>query len=326
MKKNIFTFLILFSTSLFSQEALWEKNKVNLYIENDLPSGTDDGYSSGVNFSLLYQIHDENYFLYSLLGNNNEATDSYISFGLTNQIFTPTNIEESNLILNDRPYASWSYFETSIHKASKDELRSLSLQVGMVGPSSCGEQFQLTLHRMMSFDKIKGWDNQLENELGINLKYVQKWRYELDTYKGLESVIIPFASAELGNIAINAQGGFTSRIGWNLSKDFGISSLELGADPSILTYSQKRNSNIWGFSFNFTAAGSAIARDIFLDGNTFSVSHSVEKENFVGHFGYGFSARYKDISLDFMETVSTKQFELEKNSHKVSSLVISYIF
>lgn len=330
MKYFISLFFIFITTQTFAEEYIneedWVLNKFSLYIENDLFSGTDDGYSAGESISLLYYIPNDSYRFFTLLGNNNINTDLYISFSFDNQIFTPTDILNYNLIPNDRPYASWTYFQYTLHKASEDQLRSLSLKLGLIGPSSGGDFFQKNYHRLMGFNEVNGWNNQLKDEVGLNLKYVQKWRFELKNSKNVESTIIPFTSAEFGNIAINAKAGITSRFGWNTSKDFGISSIDLGADPSILAYSQKRSSKSWGFSFNFTLATSAIIRDIFLDGNSYQNSHSVEKEFLVGHLGYGFTLRYKDFTLDFMETASSKQFGLEKHSHRVGSLVLSYIF
>ncbi|MDQ7045462.1 MAG: lipid A deacylase LpxR family protein [Sulfurimonas sp.] len=321
--------MILLNLSLFAQDnSQWILNKASLYVDNDLYYSQDNSYSAGERISLSFYIPQENYTLYQLLGNNDIQTDSYIDFSLTSQIYTPTDISKYDLIQEDRPYVGWSYIETIISKVSKDELRSLSLKLGIIGKASGAEWLQTHLHSLGNFDNVNGWDNQLENELGINLAHTQKWRYELQSYKGFQSTIIPFVSAELGNIAINATGGFTSRFGWNIPKDFGVSTINMGAQTSTSIYGYNKdylNKN-WCFSFNFSAAGSAVAKDIFTDGNTFNSSHSVEKENFVGYYAFGASLRYKNYILDFMETHNTKQFKLEKKSHTVGTIVLTYIF
>ncbi|MDF1875297.1 lipid A deacylase LpxR family protein [Sulfurimonas sp. SAG-AH-194-I05] len=326
--KYLLTLLITLMVSVQLQAANkeWIFERLNIYAENDVFYATDKSYSAGQSFDLLYEIPNEDYALYSLLGNNDVATNSYITFALANQIFTPTDVATTSLILDDRPYAGWTYFETGIHKASKDELRSLTLKIGTVGPASQSESIQRTYHKIMNFDKINGWDNQINNELGINLKYTQKWRYKSKTTSDLESAVIPFVSAEVGNIAINATAGIKARLGWNIEEDFGVSSMNIGADPGILAYGQKEYSKKrpWGFSFNLMGAGSAVAHDIFLDGNNFSDSHSVEKENFVAYYGFGFSVRYQKFLLDFSQIHNSKQFKLEKESHTITSLVASY--
>ncbi len=331
MKYFTILLIIFYSNNLFANEEIkndWIFDRLNIYIENDKYFGTDDGYSTGSQVTALYHISKEDYSIFDILGYKGEKTYSYFTFSIANQIFTPTDFKESELIPDDRPYAGWTYLQASIHKATENELRSLTLQVGLVGPKSASEQIQNEFHRFICAETSKGWDNQLNDELGINLKYTQKWRYFSQISNDFESSVIPFASAELGNIAISATGGLMARIGWNIPKDYGVSSIDLGADPGIPVYGEYKNMKRkpWSLSFNFTAAASAIARDIFLDGNTFTSSHSVDKKYLVAHYGFGMTLRYNNIVVDAMAIETTKQFELQKKSHGVGSFVVSYLF
>ena len=80
------------------------------------------------------------------------------------------------------------------------------------------------------------------------------------------------------------------------------------------------------FSFNLLAAGSVIERDIFLDGNKFKNSHSVEKEDFVYYYGFGLTARYKNFVFDFIEIYNSKRFKKETQGHGVGTMVFSWLF
>ena len=328
--KNLLKILFIFilSNSLYAQEKDWILDRININTENDLFTGTDDSYSSGESFNFLFFIPEEDYAIYNLLGYNDVETYSYFTFALTNQIYTPTDLLQTSLIPTDRPYAGYSYIETAIHKASKTQLRTLSLQVGIVGPSSYSEDMQNLIHNVIGSVNVNGWVNQLNDELGVNLKYTQKWRFQSQYNKYFESSIVPFASAELGNVAINAEAGVTTRIGWNIPKDFGVSSIDIGADPGIPVKGEFKNMKKypWSFSFNFTGAGSAVARDIFLDGNTFSDSHSVNKKPIIGYLGYGFTARYKNLVVDYMQIHNSKQFDGEKDNHSIGALLVSWLF
>ena len=333
MKNLLLTLLFLYCSSLFAQEYIKEKNnwifdRLNLYIENDKYFGTDDGYSTGERITALYHISREDYSIYDLLGYANEKTYSYFTFSLTNQIFTPTNTLTSTLIPNDRPYAGWTFLESTIHKTTKDTLRSLSLKVGIIGPGSGSQQIQNEFHRLIDTNTVSGWENQLDNEIGINLKYIQKWRYFNKLSKNIESSVVPFISAELGNVAINATSGMMARIGFNIPKDYGVSSVDIGSDPGIPVYGEYKNMRLkpWSFSFNLIAAGSFIGRDIFLDGNTFSSSHSVNIKHLVAYYGVGLTLRYKNFVVDLMEIETTKQFDLQKETHGVGTVIISYLF
>jgi len=82
----------------------------------------------------------------------------------------------------------------------------------------------------------------------------------------------------------------------------------------------------WSVSLNLSGTGSAVARDMSLDGNTFKTSHSVEKKNFIGYFGYGFSLRYKSFILEYIKNVNSKKFVSEDQPHGVGTVVASWLF
>jgi hypothetical protein len=313
---------------LYSQEEKWVLDRANFYIENDVYFGTDDGYSTGEMFTFLYFVPNADNFVHELLGYNAKQSYSYITFSLANQIYTPTNTLSTQLQVNDRPYAGWTYFETAFHKTTMTQLRSLSLKVGMIGPASLSEEIQSNFHKTFGFDPVNGWNNQLHNELGVNLKYTQKWKYHGKSYGDYEGSFIPFTSAELGNIAINASAGFSARIGINIPKDYGLSSINIGNDPGIPVYGQYKymKTSPWSFSINFTARATAVGRDIFLDGNTFKNSHSIEKKDLVAYYGVGITLRYKNLVLDVMEIESTKQFKGQQKSHGIVSAIVSWLY
>ncbi len=326
-----FVLLFLFVSSLLSSSEnndSWILDRFNFYFEDDIYTQTDDGYSAGERLSFLYYIPQEDYLLYDLLFLDFGETYSYFTFSLTNQIFTPTDTKTSQLIIDDRPYAGWTYAELGMHKSSDTHLRSLSLQVGAIGKLSLSEQIQNSFHEIIGNNDTKGWSNQLNNELGINLKYTHKWIFISEFSNTFESSFVPFIEGELGNVAINASAGLGARLGWNIPKDFGVSSIDIGGDPGIPLYGAYKDMKKlpWSFSFNFNIAASEVAHDIFLDGNTFSKSHSVEKENFIYYYGFGFTARYKNFVFDFIEINNSKRFKIEKHGHGVGTMVFSWLF
>ena len=122
---------ILLTTQSFANETQEEKNwifdRANFYIENDVYFGTDDGYSTGEMFTFLYFVPEPNNCVHDVLGYNTKVSYSYLSFSIANQIYTPTDTLTNAFQPNDRPYAGWTYIETTFHKTTKTQLRSLSL-------------------------------------------------------------------------------------------------------------------------------------------------------------------------------------------------------
>ena len=74
------------------------------------------------------------------------------------------------------------------------------------------------------------------------------------------------------------------------------------------------------------AEGRAIARDIFLDGNTFSNSHSVDKRYFVGDLSAGAALSYDDYRLAYTLNYRTKEFKTQNKDSIFGSLTLTKRF
>ncbi len=132
--------IILMSTFVFAEDSIkedgWEIYHAKLFFENDCFSQTDSQYSSGEKFNFLYHVNKPTSPLYDLLLSNDLKTNVFTSISIANQIYTPADLTRSDLIVDDRPYAGWTYLEAGMHKSTKESLSSLQLKIGIVGPSS----------------------------------------------------------------------------------------------------------------------------------------------------------------------------------------------
>ena len=313
---------------LHAESADWQFERLNYYFENDLFSSTDSEYTDGSRLSvLLYRPDGAEEWLRIPFVDGYYRTH-FISFSLTQEMYTPSDLTQSELIIDDRPYVGWLYVEMGLHQSSEYHLDSLSLQVGMVGPASGMERLQQFVHEIVGSDVAQGWDNQLNNELGVQLNYQHKWRYVPEPIWGVESSVVPYLGGELGNISIKANTGVLLRFGWNISEDFGSSTIDEGGENGIpvRTKCLVETPKPWSFNFYFSGGGTLVARDLFLDGNTFQESHSVDKEWLKGYGAVGLSARYKNVNLDYIKTYHTKQYEQGTSTHSIGSIIISYLF
>ena len=328
--KKLIIFLLLTSL-LNAAEELFELETFSYSMENDNDVHTDFGYTHGAKISLLfYRGNTEKSFL-NIPFTSPQNTNNFISFSYANQMYTPYDLDETQLIEDDRPYAGYSYIEIGLHQTTQTYLDSLTLQTGIVGPSSGMEGLQDLFHRSIDASNASGWDYQLKDEFIIQLNYMHKWRLEYSKVYGLDSVLVPYAGANFGNASIKASGGALYRIGFNIPKDFGMNSMNEGSFSSLPTESKAivNDPSKWSIFFNISAGSNLVVRDIFLDGNTFKDSHSVDKNNFNAYVSVGGSARYKNFSVDYQHSYYTKEYEqrgLHKTYKGYGSLIFTYNF
>lgn len=68
----------------------------------------------------------------------------------------------------------------------------------------------------------------------------------------------------------------------------------------------------------------AVVRDIFLDGNTFRESHSVDKKRFAGDAVLGGVARYKRVALHLSYVTRSREFATQIGRQRFGSAIVSY--
>jgi lipid A 3-O-deacylase len=238
-----------------------------------------------------------------------------ISFG--QNLYTPEDTATSAPIPNDRPYAAWLYASFALQstykrvdpKTAKEEpvrLDTLQLDLGLIGPAAGGEFVQNNFHRLIGVAPANGWANQLHNEPTIGLTFERRWRTNhgvvLDNPK-LEYDFVPRLGATVGNVATYASAGGTLRIGKDLRNDFGPSR----ARPA-LPGSEGFIGEGFGWYFFVGAGGDAVARNIFLDGNTDGNSMRVSHRPFVAEAQAGLAILFRGVRITYTQVLRTPEF------------------
>ena len=165
-------------------------------------------------------------------------------------------------------------------------LDTLQLDLGVIGPAAGGEFVQNNFHTLIGVSPSYGWANQLHNEPTVGLSFERRWRTGpsvlIDNPK-LEVDFIPRAALALGNVATYASVGGTARIGKNLRDDFGPTR----ARPALPGSDAFIGDGSFGWYLFAGLDGQAVARNIFLDGNTDGFSQRVWHRPFVGEASGG---------------------------------------
>lgn len=307
--------------------------------ENDSFTGTDQDYSNGLKmtWSQAYeppagQKGNINGWMFKHLPLMNKPdARRAASFSIGQSIFTPEDTERVDLDENDRPYAGYSYLEFGFISAKGTRQDVWEFEIGIVGPSSQAEAIQDLTHDIIDVDRAMGWDQQLDNELGLNLTFGSYWRmWHFRNGSGFSIDVIPHLGGRLGNIAIHANTGAEIRFGWSVPEDFGTCPIRPGC-AAIGPIS-----NGFGFSgigqqrfgiYLFVAGeGRAVIRDIFLDGNTFQKSHSVDKKLLVADLMGGIAMHYGRLRMTYAMVLRTKEFEERDDNHTFGAISLSYLY
>lgn len=308
-----------------------------LYFENDYFGGEDQHYTNGVKLSWvsgdLTEWGKEGWrqtFLESLPFVNQEGRQKNLGIAFGQNIYTPQDTSLAVPDPNDRPYAGWSYLEFSFVSKTDRVMDTIAIQVGIVGPHSYAEDTQRIVHEWINDSVPRGWDHQLRDEPGINLIYERKWRFYGRTFgDSLGIDFVPHAGVSLGNVQTYANAGGLMRAGFHLPSDFGVDLIRGGGavstpandeDPRVST---RRN---WSFFIFGGVDGRAVARDIFLDGNTWRDSRSVDKKHFVADAYYGIGVILGTWQLTYTEVVRTREFDGQDDKSYFGSVTLSKAF
>ena len=253
-----------------------------------------------------------------------DALKARASFSLGQNIYTPEDTATRQPVLDDRPYAGWLYLGFGLVANQGDKrYDKLQLEVGVVGPASMAEEVQTFWHSILGIDVPRGWDNQLENEPGAVLYYEQARRLPSKrVFLGLSSDVIPHFGASLGNVFTHGAAGMTFRVGSNLEKDFGPPRIR----PSLPGggYYHPVGGMTW---YLFAGVeGRVVLRNVFLDGNTFTDSHSIEKNMAVGDLQAGLAVQWGRFRASYTQIFRTREFEGQDQGNIFGALSLSYHF
>ena len=240
------------------------------------------------------------------------------SFG--HSIFVPSDIKVADPPPGMRPYAGWLYGSIGLGVDSGNQLDQFELTIGMVGPASLAEEGHKFIHKVFDANKPQGWDTQIENEPGIVVTSQRSWRgHATTTASGTQLDFTPHLGAALGNVFTYGNAGVTLRYGKRLPRDFGPPRIQ-PALPSSGYFSPLSDFDWYLFA---GVEGRLVARNIFLDGNSFRDSRSVDTIPLVGDLQFGFAMDWHDMRLSYTHVIRSREFRTQDNADHFGAFVVS---
>ncbi len=303
-----------------------KRGTFTLGLENDLFAGQDDGYTNGFRVAWLSPESSVPPWLengakwwpfWSDAGNMRYALE------LGQNMYAPENLGSRGLITDDRPYAGWLYGGIGLMNDTGYRLENLQLQVGVVGPSALGEPIQDAVHKVVDSPDPRGWDNQLRDEPGIVLTYERKWRslYQFSPFGwGMDAT--PYLGGSLGNVFTHASSGVMFRLGYDLPADYGPPMIRPGM-PGSDFFIPTRDVGWYVFA---GVEGRAVARNIFLDGNSFRNSHHVDKIPLIGTVQGGAALTWTRYRLAYTHVLRSREFQEQNDPDMYGGISLSVRF
>jgi lipid A 3-O-deacylase len=319
-----------------------DSNTFSFYLENDVFAGTDRHYTSGVR--LTWISPDLTHFLehptlpqwshplikrLPFINEPGYQRAIYLSFGQS--IFTPEDIKRRTLIEDDRPYAGFTYLAMGFQSKNTVHMDTLEFDLGIVGPHSYAEEVQTELHEWIDSQIPMGWDHQLNDELAVGVMYMHKDKLvQSGLGDGFNYDVIPHVGGGAGNLKTYVNAGAQFRVGWNLPNDFGTFLIRPGCECNAPV--DERDPRFFPryhrFGIHAFIAIDAIAvfHNIFLDGNTFQDSHSVDKKPFTADIMAGLSLIFSRFKMSYAYVYRTKEFENQEKENIFGAITISFTY
>ena len=249
-----------------------------------------------------------------------------VSLSLGQDIYTPADIHQSGVIADDRPYAGYTYLSAGFFSRKDDQRTCWELDVGMIGPLSYADKAQNFVHRAIDTPRAEGWSNQLHNELVLDAVFESQWRVvHRETGQGFNYDVIPHAGGSFGNAEIYINTGAEVRMGWNLPTNFGTCPIRPGCETNTADIAQMNDGRA-GAHFFTAVDGRLVIRDIFLDGNTFTDSQSVEKNRYVANIMAGIALDYGRMKASYSYVIRTRQFKTQPHEQVYGAINISWTY
>jgi hypothetical protein len=298
-------------------------------VENDMfGGGTDRNYTSGVRvtyFDLsatppeIFKDIAKAVPTFSI----NKTTGIYYSLG--QNLYTPKDITHVSQMPGDHPWAGFLYGSAGLSTITHNHVDELEVTLGIVGPAALGKETQTFIHKYVSGSpKPMGWDNQLKNEPGLILSWERRFpeRFGFNML-GLTAGAEPHLGVTLGNVYTYANTGLSLRLSpyGSLQDDPIRVRPAMPGTGAFIVPEHKFSWYLFG-----GVEGRAVARNIFLDGNTFADSYSVTKKPFVADVNLGLATTYGKTRVSYALIYRTKEYTTQKGGNVFGTVSLGFRF
>ena len=201
------TAIVACSINIHFADAQSYRNQFGITSDNDLYTSykNDRYYTDGTVFNYTHALDFSK-------GTNPNLVTKTVEFELGQRIYNPYSPDVPDAAAQDRPFTAYLFGGASLNwfYVSESAIK-LNAQIGTIGPHALGRQIQTGFHKLLGIQKVDGWQNQLNNELGVNLSLDYKKLIFRNANEWFDMSINP--SVWVGNTFTGASFGPLFRIG-----------------------------------------------------------------------------------------------------------------
>lgn len=286
-------------------------------LNNDILFFTDQNdryFSNGVAFEYSAPFLQRSPLNILLVGGRSEKRKAF-SLVVTQNLYTPDELYEEDIVQGDRPYASYLLFENKGIVVDPEKLTRIesSYGLGVLGPIAGGGFMQNWIHSLTpNSDSVYGWANQIANDFLVT--------YNLKAEKGILNYS-PFAlnlygEAMAGTLFNYGAVGAFAQIG--LFEPYFKTPFNMPESRAFQLYAYG------GLEARYMLYDATLQGGVFNNNSVYTIpADKIHRERFIVTIG----ARliYKRLEVDFSMIQSTEEF-YGSDPHAWGNLTFGYRF
>ena len=288
-------------------------------LENDFFAGYDRHYTNGLQLAFVTPLQALPAGVRQLPPFDRSAMPDVV-FAIGQRIYTPADTERPRPDPEDRPYAGWLYGLADVQTRNGDMIDHVTITLGVVGPASLARQTQDVFHHLTHSHRSEGWDYQLRNEPAITVGFERAWpKVAQGRLGGFRTDLAMRTGATLGNVLTYANAGAVWRVGTALPSDFPATHISLGPPRDGFRGSGGET----GWYLWAGADARLVARNLFIEGNTFHDGPGVERTPWGYDLQWGIAAVWPAMRVSFTLVQRGREFRGQPSPDRFGQLAVS---